>query len=115
MKKYLFAALALTALVACSKDDDPTLTSSKKSVFISIANMASDTRATGGITTGNSDNVACATATDLIFLFADKDGNILVKKEWDEGTDGSDPETIRAFHMLPEQVTQVAVIGNYGN
>ena len=114
MKKYLFAALALTALVACSKDPiDDVLTSSEKSVFISIANMASDTRATGGITGGNADDVACATNTELVFLFADKDGNILKKKAWNEGVDGTNPATIRAFHRLPEQVTQVAVIAHY--
>ena len=114
MKKYLFAALALTALVACSKDPvDEVLTSSEKSVFISIANMASDTRATGGITGGNATDVACATNTDLVFLFADKADNILVKKAWNDGVDGSDPLTIRAFHRLPEQVTQVAVIAHY--
>lgn len=130
MKKYLFAALALTALVACSKDPiDDVLTSSKKSVFISIANMASDTRAatTGGTTTGNGANVACANAGDLKFLFADKTGKILATKEWNpnavqnqntagstnEGV-GNDPNTAQiAFHMLPEQVTQVAVIANY--
>ena len=116
MKKYLFAALALTALVACSKDPiDDVLTSSEKSVFISIANMASDTRATGGITEGNATDVACATTNDLVFLFADKDGNILAKKAWNEGVDGSDPAKIRAFHKLPEQVTQVAVIAHYAN
>lgn len=128
MKKYLFAALALTALVACSKDPvDDVLTSSKKSVFISIANMASDTRATGGTTTGNGENVACADAANLKFLFADTSGKILAKKEWNanavqnqnsDGTTvdgvGNNPNTAQiVFHMLPEQVTQVAVIANY--
>lgn len=117
MKKLFFAALALTAMVACSKDDVPTddvLTSSKKSVFISIANMASGTRAEGDTTTGQSENVACTTKEKLVFLFADKDGNVLQQHKWNVGTDGANvgSTNCRVFHGLPEQVTKVGVIAN---
>lgn len=111
MKKYLFAALALTALVACSKDPvDEVLTSSEKSVFISIANMASDTRATGGKTTGVTNETKASTSIeDIHILFADAAGKILVVK-----SDLDDAGLIQ-FDNIPAQVTQVAAVGNIDN
>lgn len=112
MKKYLFAALALTALVACSKDPvDEVLTSSEKSVFISIANMASDTRATtpGGKTTPVSDATKASTSIeDIHILFADAAGKILVVE-----SDLTQDEL--QFNNIPAQVTQVAAVGNIAN
>ena len=113
MKKYLFAALALTALVACSKDPvDEVLTSSEKSVFISIANMASDTRATtpGGKTTPVSNATKASTSIeDIHILFADAAGKILVVK-----SDLNNAGLIQ-FDNIPAQVTQVAAVGNIDN
>lgn len=110
MKKYLFAALALTALVACSKDPvDEVLTSSEKSVFISIANMASDTRVVGGTTTPVSDATKASTSIeDIHILFADAAGKILVVK-----SDLTQDEL--QFNNIPAQVTQVAAVGNIAN
>lgn len=110
MKKYLFAALALTALVACSKDPiDEVLTSSQKSVTISIANMASNTRAAtpnqGGTTLGVTEGTKASTELSRIYiLFANQGGEIL------------QVNTITAnnqqYHLLPAQVTQIAAVGN---
>ena len=122
MKKYFIAALALVALVACSKNEDgaPEFDGSKKSVEITIGNMASGVRAAGGVTPGVTDNTkACADASDLIVLFADAGGNVVVSKKLDEAdmnkvTDADAPAdaTCYRFHALPENVTQVGVIAN---
>lgn len=122
MKKYLFAALALTALVACSKDPvDEVLTSSQKSVFISIANMASDTRATtGSETTGVTAGTKASTKIDDRFyiVFADASGMIIQVAGGDANNLSSATLTSTtgdhgfAFHNIPAQVTQVAAIGN---
>lgn len=123
MKKYLFAALALTALVACSKDPvDEVLTSSEKSVFISIANMASDTRATtGSETTGVTAGTKASTKIDERFyiVFADASGKII---QVAGGADANNLNSAKltsttgdhgfAFHNIPAQVTKVAAIGN---
>lgn len=111
MKKYLFAALALTALVACSKDPvDEVLTSSEKSVFISIANMASDTRVAGNKTTPVTDATKASTSIeDIHILFADAAGKILVVK-----SDLNNAGLIQ-FNNIPAQVTQVAAVGNIAN
>lgn len=122
MKKYFIAALALVALVACSKNEDgaPEFDGSKKSVEITIGNMASGVRAAGGVTTGVTENTkACADASDLIVLFADAGGNVIVSKKLEEAdkntvTDADAPAgaTCYRFHALPENVTQVGVIAN---
>ena len=106
MKKYLFAALALTALVACSKDPvDDVLTSSQKSVTISIANLASDTRAVGGATTGVTNETKASTELSRIhILFANQQGEILRVEAITTGT--------QQYHLLPAQVTQIAAVGN---
>lgn len=112
MKKLFFAALALTAMVACSKDDVPTddvLTSSEKSVFISIANMASGTRAEteGGKTTAATEGTKASTELSRIYiLFADASGKIIQVKT---GLTGPGPFQ---FHKIPAVVTQVAAVGN---
>ena len=114
MKKYFIAALALVAAVACSKDDvDPILDSSKKSVSISIANMASGTRAAaeGGVT-ASGDEVACADMKDVYFLFADASNNIIaVKAAVDTPTDDVNG-TSYTYHGLPETVQRVAAVAN---
>lgn len=46
MKRFFIAALALVAMVGCSKDDAGSiLDTSKKSVAITISNAISETRA----------------------------------------------------------------------
>lgn len=113
MKKYLFAALALTALVACSKDDDPTLTSSKKSVVISIANMASNTRAAGATTPKgpNADEV-CTSIDGNFYIFflnnSDKIINKFVGTQLGSYGDGNS----WTFNGLDSSVTKVVAAGN---
>ena len=121
MKKYLFAALALTALVACSKDPvDEVLTSSQKSVTISIANMASGTRATAGDTTGvisgNAESIASTTLDENFYIMFLDNGNTIrsvytgnvITSDADQygGTSG-----IYTFHAL-QDVTKVVAVGN---
>ena len=84
MKKLFIAAMALATIVSCSKDEgvDEVLTSSKKSVKITIDNLAKGTRAAGGETLAADANdatnkLAAATDKDLVFLFADAGGNVL--------------------------------------
>ena len=118
MKKLFICALALASVVACSKDDDATLLeSSKKSVSITINNMASDTRAAGDITVGG-EQVACAEASELYFLFANSAGSVVATKTIKDATPGTLPEgapegaVAYLFHSLPENVTQIGVIAN---
>ncbi|MBP3317228.1 MAG: hypothetical protein J6L01_01910 [Alistipes sp.] len=113
MKKYFIAALALVALVACSKNEDgaPVFDDSKKSVQITVGNLASATRAAGGITPAATDNaLACADASDVIVLFADSPGNVIVSKKLSEATVATDGSFI--FHAIPENVVMVAAIAN---
>lgn len=117
MKKYFIAALALVAAVACSKDDvDHVLDSSKKSVSISIANMASGTRApenVGGVTPSGSE-VACADMKDVYFLFADNSGKIIAVFDAAETAAADVNGTSYTYHGLPEVVQQVAAVANLG-
>lgn len=110
MKKYFIAALSLAALVACSKDElpvDPVLDSSQKSVSISIANMASDTRAAGGETTPATADTKASTTMDKVYiLFADAAGKIIDVKS---GLTGTGPFV---FHKVSALATQVAAVGN---
>ena len=128
MKKYLFAALALTALVACSKDDGPTdsvLTSSEKSVTITIANMASGTRtaiSSTAIATDQAHETSwdCTTIDDKFYIiFLDNSNKIVT---FYSGTDlnadgnpygGTDGQYI--FNGLPNTVTKVVAVGNLTN
>lgn len=131
MKKLFIAAMALATIVSCSKDDagDTVLTSKQKSVTITIANSALETRATlNGAQTSESlanSGDACVVASDLKVFFANSAGTILkemklsgtpedvdhtkpyqygVKTDADANTPGS-----YIFHRVPAEVTQVAV------
>ena len=131
MKKLFIAAMALATIVSCSKDDagDTVLTSKQKSVTITIANSALETRATlNGEQTSESlatTGDACVVASDLQVFFANSAGTILkemklsgtpedvdhtkeyqygVKTDADANTQGS-----YIFHRVPAEVTQVAV------
>lgn len=114
MKKYFIAALALVAAVACSKDDaDHILDSSKKSVSISIANMAQGTRAAaeGGVTASGNE-VACADMDDVYFLFADASNNILAVFAATDTPVADINGSNYTYHGLPEVVQQVAAVAN---
>lgn len=115
MKKYFVAILALVAAVACSKDDssDPILDSSKKSVSISIANMAQGSRvaAEGGVTASGNE-VACADMEDVYFLFADASNNILAVYAAVDTPAADVSGTSYTYHGIPEVVQQVAAVAN---
>lgn len=110
MKKLMIAALAISAMVACSKDDsaDAVLESSKKSVVINITNTAPATRAITDTAVGAS-SLASTKAEDLVFGFCDGAGNLVVAKTINDAvlTNGS-----YVFHALDQHISQVYVIAN---
>lgn len=112
------AALAMIA-VGCEKNEN-ILSTSEKSVGLTILNGGSGTKA---VTAPSGDqNFECAAAADLTVLFADQAGKVVEKRALTEGTatagtageDGLTPTTY-TFHKLPETVQQVAVIALRGN
>ena len=132
MKKLFIAAMALATIVSCSKDDagDAVLTSKEKSVTITIANSALETRATlNGAQTSESlanSGDACVVASDLKVFFANSAGTILNEmklsgtpaenvnhnSEYQYGDKTEANATTRGsyiFHRVPAEVTQVAV------
>lgn len=120
MKKLMLslAALAMIA-VGCEKNEN-ILSTSEKSVGLTILNGGSGTKA---VTAPSGDqNFECAAAADLTVLFADQAGKVVEKRALTAGTatagtageDGLTPTTY-TFHKLPETVQQVAVIALRGN
>ncbi len=107
----MIAALAISAMVACSKDDsaDSVLVSSKKSVVINITNTAPTSRAITDSAQGASD-LASTSADDLVFGFCDGAGNLVVAKTIDDAVTAADGSYV--FHALEQHVSQVYVIAN---
>ena len=136
MKKLFICALALASVVACSKDDtaDAVLTSSQKSVSVTIANAVSSTRAVDALTADEvtldengsvgkvldaGQNVVSAQYTELVFLFANKNGEIVEIRRADQAA----PSTVKnetnevhtlTFHAVTEAAMQLAVV-KYGD
>ena len=111
MKKLFIAAMALATIVSCSKDEgDAVLTSSKKSVKITIDNLAKGTR--GETAAADSQDLAAADDTDLVFLFADAGGNVLENRTLQDQTLLTKEGNNYTFHKLPENVTMIGVIAN---
>ena len=112
MKKLMIAALAISAMVACSKDDsaDAVLESTKKSMVINILNTAPTSRAITESAQGATD-LASTHEEDLVFGFCDGAGNLVVAKTINDpdvvGSNGS-----YVFHALPQHVSQVYIIAN---
>ncbi|MBQ2026341.1 MAG: hypothetical protein II214_00380 [Alistipes sp.] len=110
MKKLMIAALAISAMVACSKDDsaDVVLETSKKSVAINILNTAPTSRAITDTAVG-AESLASTKAEDLVFGFCDGAGNLVVAKTIADAklTNGS-----YVFHALDQHISQVYVIAN---
>lgn len=116
MKKLFIAAMALATIVSCSKDEGASvLESSKKSVSIKIENMVAGSRAiTPSATEAN--DLACATADELVFVFCDAAWNAVearVKADATTEASSSNPGEW-TFHALPQQVANVFVIANGG-
>ena len=114
MKKYFYTALALVAMVGCSKDsiETPSMDNNYKSIEISIENISTPTRAEGGITPAGA-QTACADFSDLIFLFADNDGNILAWKKVEDGKAVTNSTNSLIFHTVEAAVSKIGVIANY--
>lgn len=111
MKKLFFAAMALAAIVSCSKEEVNVLSTSEKSVSLSILN--SNEVVSRAITDASATEAfECAKAADLTVLFADKAGKVVETRGLTAGTNNGGVYT---FHKLPEQVQQVGVIALRGN
>ena len=137
MKRMFIAAMAIAALVSCSKDNEEgvALDSGKKTVAITIAN-GNDTRTAvnggaAGVTTGaqgeDGTTFTCETdADDLTIVFADAAGAIqktlgltdMTGAIEESGAHGGSylPETgngaggVYTWHNVPWNVTQIAVV-----
>lgn len=136
MKKLFVSLMAVAALVSCNKgEEDVILTSSQKSVSVTIENAistravagaaATDVTAVGGegklLTAG--ENVVSAEYDDLVFLFANKNGEIVEIRDGKESDVTSAVETVNGekaevhtltFHQVTEAATQLAVV-RYGD
>lgn len=136
MKRMFIAAMAIAALVSCSKDDDGgvAIDSKNKSIEITIANGTGASRASGdgvsaGVThagVGNEANqMASAEATELYVLFVDNQGKIAevrplvntgdasneqhsISGEYVAGTTGVQSTYI--WHNVPWDIVNVAVV-----
>ena len=125
--------MAVAALVSCSKDnEDVLLTSSKKSVAITISNAVPQTKAVpevtptanGGVATiaAQENNQVAAAVNELTVLFANSAGNIVEAYSFKDATTvtaaNPNPETgepvageyTYTYHAVHESVTQVAVV-----
>jgi len=136
MKKLFIAAMALAAMVSCSKDEEMgiALDSTKKSVAITIANGNGGTRAAGdgisaGKTAGNATKTVACEAKELTILFADATGKILktlplttqaesdshIETTGEYAPGKSDEANTYVWHNVPAAITQVAVVRDNQN
>ena len=112
MKKLFIAAMALATIVSCSKDDagDAVFESSKKSVTVTINNIAQGTR--HETAPANAQDLVCATSSTLTIVFTDG-GNLVKSFTLNEGTPaGQTGSGTYTFHALPESVDGFFVIGS---
>lgn len=116
MKKLFIAAMALATIVSCSKDDagDAVLTSSKKSVAITIANQATASRAETAPAGSSEDlNLTSTSADKLVFIFADASGKKVTALNINDATTSTDDGvTVYTFHSLDQTIAKVGVIAN---
>ena len=110
MKRFFIAAIALMAMVACSKDDTVSvLDTTKKSVSIDITNILTPTKAVTD--TAGATNVACTKAEDLVFGFCDAAGNLVVAKDINDAV--KDPVTGHyVFHAMSQKISRLYIIAN---
>ncbi len=131
MKRMFIAAMAIAALVSCSKEEEVSYADSmNKTIQISILNETEFTRAEGGDTAEGEARV-CAENEDLKVLFAKADGTILFEDYLttqedatttdDEhagvGAAGEDPTYVKdqddtkyMWHNVPSDVKKIAVV-----
>ena len=132
MKRMFIAAMAIAALVSCSKEEEVSYADSmNKSIQISILNETEGTRAVGGDTATGTHGAAVAANTDLKVLFAKADGTILFEDYLTNqeggtttndghtgvGTPEKDPTYVKdestdkyMWHNVPAAVKKIAVV-----
>lgn len=132
MKRMFIAAMAIAALVSCSKEEEVSYADSmSKTIQISILNETEGTRAEGGDTATGTHGAAVAANTELKVLFAKADGTILFEdylttqedatttddKHAGVGAAGEDPTYVKdqdatkyMWHNVPADVKKIAVV-----
>ena len=115
MKKLFVAVLAIAGLVACNNEsEDLVISSSKKSVTISIENLIADTRHETAPSNDTDGDLVCATNETLNVVFVDASGNKVTTKSFASATAVEDAagKFNYTFHALPESVKNFFVIGS---
>lgn len=108
MKRFFIAAIALMAMVACSKDDTASvLDTTKKSVTINISNILTPSKAVTD--TAGTEDVACTKVEDLVFGFCDGAGNLVTALTI---SDAVEEGGSYVFHALDQRVSNLYVIAN---
>lgn len=115
MKKLFVAVLAIAGLVACNNEsEDLVISSSKKSVTITIENLIADTRHETAPSNDTAGDLVCATNETLNVVFVDASGNKVTTKSFASATAVEDAagKFNYTFHALPESVKNFFVIGS---
>ena len=114
MKKLFVAVLAIAGLVACNNEsEDRVISTSQKSVTISIENLVADTRHETA-PSNESGDLVCATNQTLNVVFVDASENRVVTKSFASATavQNEAGKFNYTFHALPESVKGFFVIGS---
>ena len=115
MKKLFVAVLAIAGLVACNNEsEDLVISTSQKSVTISIENLVADTRHVTAPSNDTTGDLVCATNQTLNVVFVDASNNRVVTKSFASATAVEDAagKFNYTFHALPESVKGFFVIGS---
>lgn len=114
MKKLFIAALALATIVSCSKSDEPTVDSSRKSVSIKIENMTPSTRHESAPSNDTGGDLVCASNETLNVVFTNAANDRVVTLSFEDATEvaNADGTWNYVFHALPESVKGFFVIGS---
>lgn len=113
MKKLFVAVLAIAGLVACNNEsEDLVISTSQKSVSITIENLIADTRHVTA-PSNESGDLVCATNQTLNVVFVDASKNRVTTMSFSEATTAeNEGKVIYTFHALPESVKGFFVIGS---
>lgn len=125
--KLMFAALAAAAVfTACNKENpvQEPVQPVNKSVVLNLANVMPSTKAAGSTTIANGTQI---TLNNYQVFFADAAGTLHTPKtetavegaetyfSFTAATPDVDPDVVKQFHFLPQSVTEVIVVGNFGS
>lgn len=115
MKKLFVAVLAIAGLVACNNEsEDRVISTSQKSVTISIENLIADTRHVTAPSNDTDGNLVCATNQTLNVVFVDASGKRVKTESFKDATAVENVAGTfnYTFHALPESVKGFFVIGS---